>query len=159
MATAAEVMTTEVVVVNADTPIREIARLLSSKRFGSLPVLDAAGVVVGIVTEEDMVTRAAKIHLPRHLDFLGGIVYLESPQSFEAEAQKILAVTAREIMDTRFPAVQPEAPVEDVAAMLLEEGVRRVLVLDEQRRLLGIITRADIVRMLQAKGNIPEGGA
>lgn len=156
MATAADIMTRQVVTVNPDTPVRDVASLLAGKRFGSVPVVDDAGHVLGIVTEEDMVTRAADIHLPRHLMFLGGIVFLEHPQRFREEAEKILALTAREIMDDVLATVPPDEPVEQIASHMLDEDIRRVLVLDDQRRLLGIITRADIVRMLFAEGQFPE---
>jgi CBS-domain-containing membrane protein len=155
MATAADIMTRQIVTVAPDTAVQEIADLLASHRFGSLPVLRADGVVMGVVREEDMVARAARIHLPRHIDFLGGIIYLDNPQRFEEEAQKILALTARDLMEADFITVAPETPVTDVAAQLLSEDIRRVLVLDAMGHLLGIITRADIVRMLSTHSAPP----
>ena len=154
---AGKIMTTNVVTVTPETPIQAVAELLATHRFGALPVVAADGTVVGMVTEEDMVQRAARIHLPRHLDFLGGIVYLENPQTFTVEAEKILAITAREIMDDTLHWVRPDTPVEEVAARLLDEDLRRLLVLSEHRHLLGIITRADIVRMMTATDQSPEG--
>ena len=154
MTVAADIMTRDVVTVSPDTPVETVAEMLASQRFGSLPVVDAVGNVLGIVTEEDLVKRAADLHLPRHVTFLGSVIYLENPQRFTAEAEKILAVTAREIMETSVPFMPPDTPVETVAARLLDEDLRRVLVLDEHDRLLGIITRADIVRM--QTGRLPE---
>lgn len=154
MAVAADIMTRDVITVSPDTPLGTVAETLASQRFGSLPVVDAAGHLLGIVTEEDLVARAADLHLPRHITFLGSIIYLENPQRFTEEAEKILAVTAREIMETSVPSTPPDTPVEVVAARMLDEDLRRVVVLDDERRLLGIITRADIVRM--QTGRLPE---
>jgi len=154
MAVAADIMTRDVVTVLPDTPVETVAEMLANQRFGSLPVVETDGRVAGIVTEEDLVTRAASVHLPRHVTFLGSIIYLENPQHFTAEAEKILAVTAQEIMDTDIPFVHPDTPVEEVATRLLDEDLRRVLVLDDDKRLQGIITRADIVRM--QTGRLPE---
>jgi len=159
MTVAAEIMTKTVVTVTPDTPLRQVADLLATNRFGGVPVLAPDGTVVGMVTEEDLVTRAAQVHLPRHLDFLGGIVYLENPQSFAAEAEKILALTAREIMDNTVASVSPDTPVETVATRMLAEDLRRLVVLDTERHLLGIITRADIVRMQTTPETFPEGHA
>lgn len=156
MATAVDIMTRAVVTVSPETAIRDVAALLAGKRFGSLPVVDADGHLLGIVTEEDIVTRAANVHLPRHVTFLSSIIYLENPQRFEEEAEKILAMHAREIMDEQFATVRPEMPVEALASLMLDEDLRRVLVVDDHARLLGIITRADIVRMLFTSEQLPD---
>lgn len=158
MATAADIMTRNVVTVSPDTPVHRVAELLANQRFGSVPVAAEDGAVLGIVTEEGMITRASEIHLPRHIPFLGAVVYLENPQRFEEEAEKILATRAADIMDREFAWVRPDTPVERVAARMLEEDLRRLLVLEAGSRLVGIITRADIVRMLARGQRAPEEG-
>lgn len=157
MPTAADIMTTNVVTVQPETPIREVAELLATKRFGSLPVVRADGSVAGIVTEEDMISRAAEIHLPRHVTFLGSVVYFENPQHFEEEAQKVLALTAADIMEHTFPTTALDATVEEIATRMLQHDLRRLLVLADGK-LVGIITRADIVRMQTAEGRMPADG-
>lgn len=147
MRTAADIMTSALVTVGPDTPVREVAEVLAANRFGSAPVVDEAGQVLGVVTEEDMVRRAAEIHLPRHLFFLDSIIYLEDPRQFQLEAENILAARASAIMDTVYAIAEPDEPVEEVAARMLREDLRRMLVLADDGRLLGIVTRADIVRM------------
>lgn len=159
MAVAADIMTRSVVTASPDMPVGKVADLLSKERFGSMPVTDTEGRVLGIVTEEDLVMRAAHIHLPHHLSMFGGILYLENPQHFTDEAEKILAVTAREIMDTRVAFVYEDTPVETIATRMLHEDLRRMVVLDAEDRLAGIITRADIVRMETVEGRLPENRA
>lgn len=156
MAVAADIMTRNVVTVSPDTSVRDVAALLATKRFGSVPVVDDTGKVLGIVTEEDMVLRAANVHLPRHIMFLGSIVYLENPQNFQVEADKILALTARDIMHETFASIGSDTPIDDVASRMLNEDLRRVLVLDADEKLIGIITRADIVRMLFSGDRLPD---
>lgn len=158
MAVAADIMTREVLTVLPETSVRAVGEILEKHRFGSLPVVDDRGMLLGIVTEEDLVSRAMSIHLPRHLTFLGGIIYLENPQRFEEEAERILALTAREIMDTNAPTVSPDTPVEEIATRMLNEDLRRMVVLNEQSHVLGIITRADIVRMQTDSGQLPDKG-
>ena len=155
MIRAKDIMTCNVVTVSPETPIREVAELLSGKCFGSLPVTTPDGHLLGIVTEEGMAARAAEIHLPRHLEFLGSIIYLESPQRFEEDAEKILATTAREIMSDSYQTTPLDTTVDEIASLLLEHDLRRILVLDENERLVGIITRADIVRMQIIAGQFP----
>jgi CBS domain-containing protein len=156
MAVAAEIMTKEVVTVSPETPVARVADLLAEKNVGALPVVTADGTVQGVVSEEDMVERASRVHLPHHVYFLGSVVYLEDPRKFEAEAEKILALTAGEIMHREFVSVDAQTPVEEVATRLLRDDLRRVLVLDAKGCLRGIITRADIVRMFTAEGRLPD---
>ena len=59
MLTAAEVMTTEVVSVGPDTPVRDVAALLCARGISGVPVVDADGRVVGIVSEGDLIGHAA----------------------------------------------------------------------------------------------------
>ncbi len=159
MATAADIMTTELVTVAPETSVREVANILEQHRFSAVPVVDATGTVHGVVSEEDMVARAARIHLPRHIDFLGGIIFLENPQTFSEEAEKILAAAARDIMDKQFTSLRSDTPVEEIATRMLAEDLRRVFVLDDAGHLQGVVTRADIVRMLTMEGQLPENGS
>ncbi len=156
MELAAAIMTSPVVTVSPDTSVHDVAVLLSSKRYGSLPVVDAQGRVLGVVTEESMIRRAAEIHLPRHLEFLGSIIYLENPQQFTDKADAILALTAADIMEKHFTAIHTDVPVDVVATRLLAEDLRRLLVTGEDGLLLGIITRADIVRQLALSDRLPD---
>lgn len=154
MIVAADIMTTDVIAVTAETPVAEVAELLASNKFGSVPVLGEDDAVIGIVAEEDLVERASQVHLPNHVVFLGSVIYLENPAKFREEAEKILAMTARDIMHAQVIAVNPDTPVEELASRMLD-GTRRVLVLDADHRLLGIVTRADIVRMYATGGRLP----
>jgi len=159
MAVAADIMTRSVITASPDMPVGKVAEILSKERFGSLPVIDVEGRVLGIVTEEDLVMRAARVRLPHHLTMFGGILFLENPQRFTDEAEKILAVSAGEIMDTRVAYVYADTSVEIIATRMLNEDLRRVVVLDAEERLAGIITRADIVRMETTDGRLPENRA
>jgi CBS domain-containing protein len=156
MKTAADIMTRPVLTVTPETSVKDVADLLAGRRFGSVPVADADGRLLGIVSEEDMVMRAAEVHLPRHVTFLGGIIYFENPQRFIEEADKILALTARDIMDPMVASIRPDTPVTEIASHMLEDDLRRLLVLDVDQRILGMITRADIVRMLATGDQLPE---
>lgn len=147
MVVAAEIMTRDVITVRPEMPVGEVAELLRAHRFGGVPVTDDAGTVLGVVTEEDLVERASRVHLPRYVIFLGAVVFLENPQKFNEEAAKILAVSAGEIMNRALDTVPADAPVEEVATRLLDDDLRRLLVLDDAGHLRGIITRADIVRL------------
>ena len=145
--TAREIMTSRVITVTGDDTVGDIARLLSTHRNSAVPVVDHDGHLLGIVTEADLVTRAARPHLPRYLPFLEGVIFLENPRHFEEEIRRILAVTAGQIMTANVPAVAPQATLEEMATLMTEHNLTRLVVV-EQERVVGIVTRADIVRTL-----------
>lgn len=147
MPTAADIMTTPVTTVGPDAPIRDVARLLSEKRISGMPVVDDDGMVLGMVSEQDLMLRVTGPHLPPHIELLGGIIYLESPRDMEEELRKAMAVTAGQIMSKDVITVAPSATVQEVADVMVKRKINRVPVVDGGR-LVGIITRHDVVSTL-----------
>jgi len=147
MVTAADIMTTPVATVGPDASIRDVARLLSEKRISGLPVVDEAGEVLGMVSEQDLMVRVTGPHLPPHIELLGGIIYLETPHDMEEDLRKAMAVTAGQIMSKDVITVALSATVQDVANVMVKRKINRVPVVDGGR-LVGIITRHDVVSTL-----------
>ena len=145
--TAAEVMTREVVTVGPDSSVRDIARTLLEHRISGVPVVDAAGLLLGVVTEDDLVERVSGPHLPPHIELLGGVIYLENPLHLDEKLRKAMGVTAREVMSTHPVTVQPQTPLHEVADLMVKRKINRFPVV-EGRRLVGIITRRDVIATL-----------
>jgi len=150
-----EIMTREVVSVRPDTPVGTVARLMCEKEISGVPVVDAAGDVVGIVTEADIIARHARPHFPAYLQFLDNIIYLESSRRYRESIRHILATTAGELMTTPARMVRPEMEVQDLAALMVDEHLNPVPVVDDQERLVGIVSRADLVRVVE-QVNLPD---
>ncbi|HUT74195.1 MAG TPA: CBS domain-containing protein [Armatimonadota bacterium] len=148
---ARELMTKDVVTVAPDTPVSEIAKLLSAHHIGGAPVVDAEGKLQGIVSEADLVVRAARPHFPRYIPFLEGIIFLENPAHYEREVRKMLAATAADIMTEKVITASPSASLEQLATLMTERNINRVVITDGER-VVGIVTRGDIVRNLAAAG-------
>jgi len=108
-----EVMTTRVITVTENDTKQQAARLLSQHRISGLPVLNADNVVVGVVTEYDVISK-------------------EGP-------------TVREIMTRGVISVTPDTDLDEVRYILVHERIKRLPVIDKGR-LLGIVSRADLVR-------------
>jgi len=147
--TAADIMTSPVVSVAPDTSVGEIARVLSERRISGVPVVDTEGRLLGMVTEEDLVVRAARPHFPLYIPFLEGVIFLGSTRHYEEELRRMLAVTAEQIMTRQVETVSPEASVEEVATIMSERDVNRLVVV-QGGRVVGVVTRADVVRTLAA---------
>jgi len=146
---ALDLMTTEVLTVTLDTPVSEIAKLLAERHISGVPVVDRDRKLAGIVSEADIVVRAARPHFPRYIPFLEGIIFLENPAHYEQEVQKMLAVTAADIMTTKLVTAPPTASLEELATLMTENKINRV-VITEQGRIVGIVTRGDLVRTIAA---------
>lgn len=144
MKTVREVMTGSVVSVAPDMPIKEVARLLVDKRISGLPVCDADGAVVGVVTEGDLLVKEqdlSSIHR-RPLARIFG----ESRET-KAQRAKAEARTAGEAMSSPAITISADAPIHEAAAVMIDRKVNRLPVVEDDR-LVGIVARADVVRTL-----------
>lgn len=147
MTSAQEIMTQEVITVQEDTPVSEVARLLTEKRISGLPVLNQAKELVGIVCESDIIDQSKKLHLPTVINLMGYLVFLESGKILEKELKKMMGLVARDIMSSPVKTIAPETPVEAIAALMVEQRIHSIPVL-EGNTLVGIIGKKDIVRSL-----------
>jgi CBS domain-containing protein len=147
MALAKEIMTLEVITVQEDTAVSEVARLLTEKKISGVPVLNTEKELVGIVCESDIIDQTKQVHLPTVVNLMGYILFLESGKRFEKELKKMMGLSARDIMSSPVKSVTLETAVEDIATLMTEHGVHSIPVL-EGKLLVGIIGKKDIVRSL-----------
>jgi CBS domain-containing protein len=153
---ARDVMTTDVAVVNPDTPTREIAALLLKRGISAVPIVDANGAPIGMVSEGDLVGRDENAREarrdwwlellaegnPLHEDFLAS---LRTPER-----------RAREIMSAPVLTVAEDTPVAEIARLLAAYRIKRVPVVRDGR-IVGIVSRADLLRAFAAEQ--PDRGA
>jgi len=147
MTTVADLMTRDVITVRKETPIREIADLFTKHRIGSIPVVDAAGILKGIVTETDLVEQDKSLHIPTVISIFDWVIYLESEKKFERELKKITGQTVGDIFTGNVETVSPSDPVTRAADIMAEKRVNAVPVVEESR-LVGIISRIDLIRSM-----------
>jgi CBS domain-containing protein len=149
--TARDIMTPDPVTVTRELPVTEAAHIMTEKRVGALPVLDGAGKLIGLVTEGDLIMQDAKVHFPTYLHLLGGFVfYPGSTERFESDLKKAVGATVEDVMTVDPVTVAPDATVEDVATLLVQQEVSRLPVMDGDA-LVGIISKSDIVRAIAAE--------
>jgi CBS domain-containing protein len=134
-----EVMTRRVLTVDEDTPLKDVAALMLQHRISGLPVVDGDRVL-GVVSETDVLFKERGSEISRR-GFFGRRLRLSTP----AILRKCAARTAGEAMTAPAITIAGRAGVGDAAALMLEHGVNRLPVADEGR-LVGIVTRADLVR-------------
>jgi CBS domain-containing protein len=134
-----DVMTTHVVAVKKDTSFKEMATRLRQHRVSAFPVVDDDGKVVGVVSEADMLTKEALVasaglrpdppaQLPHRTEFI-----------------KAGATMAADLMSTPPVTISPEELVTSAARLMYSFKVKRLPVVDEGNRLVGIVSRADVL--------------
>jgi CBS domain-containing protein len=135
-----DVMTTEVVTVEPWTPFRDIVARLAEHRISAAPVLDAEGNVLGVVTEADLLLKQEHPDLELN-------VPLAWSRRRRLERDKAAAVVAGTLMTPPAVTVPPTATVTDAARRMHAAGVKRLPVVDEAGRLVGIVSRADLLKV------------
>jgi CBS domain-containing protein len=124
---ARDVMTSPVITLRPDAPVRGAAALLCSHGFTAAPVVDAAGALVGIASEADLM---------RGRIVPDGWVMAPAPDP-----------TVQEVMTPAPAAMRPEDDLADVVALMLDARLRSVPLVDDGK-LVGIVTRRDVLRVV-----------
>ena len=139
---AADVMTRQVITVGPDTPLIEAAKLMLKHRIGGLPVVGDGKALVGIVTEGDFLHRAetgTERRRPRWLEFIIG------PGQLATEYTQSSGRKVNEVMTGTVHSVGEDAALEEVVNLMERHRVKRLPVV-RGRKLVGIVTRANLVR-------------
>ena len=150
MKTAAEIMDADVPTVSPDADARQAVELLAKTDKGAIPVVDEDRRVVGIVSESDLVLggEEADLHLPHYLNVMGGVVFVGSMKGFEERLEKAFATKVSELMSTDPVVVNDYSSAETVARRIAEKHHNHLPVVDDEGRLLGLVTRADALAAL-----------
>ncbi|MCX4966098.1 CBS domain-containing protein [Streptomyces sp. NBC_00654] len=133
-----ELMTRQVISVRGGTPFKEIARTLSQHQITAVPVVDEGNRVLGVVSEGDLLRKTAdRVTAP---DDLPAGVGLQTWERAKAEG-----IRAEELMSAPPVCVRPEWTVAETARLMEAQDVKRLAVVDEEDRLLGIVSRRDLL--------------
>jgi len=148
---AADIMVTNVVSVGPDASVREIASLMLERRISGVPVIDASGRVLGIVSEGDLIRRP---ELGTDKGATGWLSVFLSEDERARDFIKTHGLKAHEVMSHPAICVAPEAPLADVVRLLERHRVKRLPVV-AHGKLTGLVTRADLLRALVTRQAIP----
>jgi len=142
---ANELMNNEVITVTPDNTVEEVAQILKNKKISGLPVIDSQEKLVGIISESDLVFQQKRINSPVFFALFDGIFQLGQQQFYE-EIKKIAAFRVEDLMSKDVISVQPDTDVVEIATIMIENDINRVPVVDNSNKLVGIITRHDIIK-------------
>ncbi len=146
MATAKDIMTTDVITVNKDDEISYAVKILLDNKFNGLPVLDGEKVI-GVICQSDIITQQKKLHLPSFFVFFDGIISLGSEKDFKNEVAKITALKVKEIMTKNPVTVKSNTLIETIAALIVDNNFHTLPVVDDGV-LTGVIGMEDILKTM-----------
>lgn len=136
--TVSDVMTRTVVVVNVSAPFKDVVRRMHDYRVSALPVVDEEERLIGIVSEADLILKEDPELEEGHL--------FEGRQRRQ-QREKASGLVAQELMTSPVVTVEPEATLGEAARLMHSKGVKRLLVVEETGRVVGIMSRSDLLKV------------
>ena len=147
MLKAKDIMTRKVVTVSPETKVDQAGKLLLENHFNGLPVVDPEGRLMGIICQDDLIGQQRKFPLPSVFTILDGLIPLTSNKHLEKEIEKMAAATVGQAMTPDPITIDPEAPLEDIATLMVKKNIHTLPVVDKGK-LVGIVGKEDILRTL-----------
>jgi CBS domain-containing protein len=135
-----ELMTTQVVTVGPATPFKEIVARLAEHRVSAAPVVDEAGRVLGVVSEADLLLKEEFPDPDQDIPLFW-------TKRRRLEREKAAGSTARDLMTVALVSISPDATVAEAARRMHRAQIKRLPVIGEGGRLVGIISRGDLLKV------------
>jgi len=145
MLTAKDIMTKDVVTVTPDTSIEELSTLLVSNEISGAPVVNADGAIVGMVTENDLISRNKRLHIPTVVSFLDAVIYLESSKKFSDDVKRLTATKVGDICAKKVVTITEDTTLTDIATLMSEKKVHLLPVVTSGK-VVGIVGKRDVVK-------------
>jgi len=145
MLTAKDIMTKDVVTVKPDTSIEELSALLVSNEISGAPVVNDDGSLVGMVTENDLISRNKRLHIPTVVSFLDAVIYLESSKKFSEDVKRLTATKVGDICAKKIVTITEDTTLTDIATIMSEKNVHLLPVV-ASGKVVGIVGKRDVVK-------------
>ncbi len=152
-----EIMSSPAITVGPTTEIREVARTMRENVISGVPVVDDRGMLLGLITEMELIARSAPVHQPHYISFLSAVipVNIEEYRQYKEQLRQALAVTAADLMNDEVETIAPDAPIDDALAVMLDPEITMLPVI-ERGQLVGVVTRTDLVWLIEKLEAAPD---
>ena len=146
MLKAKDIMTSDVITVKLGATVEELARLLMEHKISGVPVVDDEKNIIGIVTENDLIKKNKRLHIPTIIRLFDAYFLLDSGK-VEDDIKKMVATTVDEIYTKKVISISEDTSLEEIATIMAEKHVHLLPVLRD-RAVIGIVGKADIVKSM-----------
>ena len=145
MLKAKDIMTKDVITVKPETTIEDLAHILIKHNISGAPVVNDQGDLIGIVTENDLISKNKRLHIPTVMRLFDAYIMLESPATIEKEIKRMAAVTVNDILVKDVVTVTEENSVEEIATTMSEKKAYLIPVVSGGK-ITGIIGKMDLIK-------------
>lgn len=142
-----DIMRHDVVSVASDQTIQDVAEALTKRSIHGVPVIDRDSTVVGIVTESDFFMKdRASLHIPSFMDIMQKTMVAKAlGDTDRATIDRVLSARVRDIMTAECMTVYEGTPLHDLLQIFATTHFKTIPVVDDQRRLVGVVTVMDML--------------
>lgn len=151
MLKAKDIMTGDVLTVRPEATVEELARVLMEHKISGVPVVDDNKHLVGIVTENDLIRKNKRLHIPTVIRLFDAFILLGSGR-MEEEIKKMAATTVNEICTKKVLSIKEETSLEEIATIMAEQHIHLLPVLRDGL-VVGIVGKADMVKAMRYEGS------
>ncbi len=142
---ARDVMVSPVITMDQDASVRDAAALLVAKRISAVPIVDASGKLIGILTEGDLMRR---IETETEHSYSWWLSFFLGDRAIAADYVKSHATKVKDVMTREVKTALPDAPLHEIADLFEENQIKRVPIVSEGGDLVGIVSRANILQAI-----------
>lgn len=148
--TVTSIMTRTIISIGPEALIAEAARIMNENKFNGLPVVDVNNVLVGIVTEYDLIGGEEGIHLPTLQTVLTNLPVMHKDRStFQQDIEAVSKLTVKDIMNPEPLTLPDTATIEEVVKTFREHHrVNPIPVINAQKHVVGVVSRYDVLKGL-----------
>ncbi len=144
MLKAKDIMTKDVITVSPETTVEELGRLFIEKGVSGAPVVDTGGNLVGIITENDLISKNSRLHIPTILRLFDAFIPLGTSK-LEEEIKKMAASTVGEVCARKVITIGEDASADEIATIMDEKKIHLLPVV-RQGKVVGIVGKKDLIR-------------
>jgi CBS-domain-containing membrane protein len=145
MLTAKQIMTHKIITAGLEMDVSELAAMFWENRISGAPVVDAAGKLLGIVTENDLIDQGKKVHIPTIITILDSMIFLENPAKLDKEIKKMTGTKVKDIYSAEVVTVTEDTEMAEIATIMADRSLHTLPVVRGEK-LVGVIGKADIIR-------------
>ncbi len=137
-----DIMIKNVTTLSSDMSAMEAVKKLFELEISGLPVVDSDGRIAGMFTEKDIL----KAILPSYVEKVGKFIYEENPKGIKKKLEGLNNIKVKDLMRKEVVTVNEETGCYEAARVMLTQKARRVLVVDRENKVIGIVARCDVLK-------------
>jgi CBS domain-containing protein len=151
MSHISEIMNTEVASAKPEDRLEDIVKILTSKKISGVPVVDTDNRVIGVITDRDLLQYSEKLRIIPLVAYSAWAMpfpYYPEGIIYEKKTEEFSKTLTRDVMSKKVITINGSDSWHDAARLMRKHSVNRVPVVDADRKLIGIVTRTDLLNYL-----------